>query len=94
MLPAIDATLATLAAHSAHPREMEQAGRALGTLTRTLRELNALLAEQPARPQDDDMPEDMDEFRNELARRINAFCDAKEAEQREATGEPAAQVRR
>ncbi len=63
--------------------EMESAGRALGALTGTLRELNGLLRERQAaaagaaagRPGDfdDDMPEDIDAFRFELARRINAF---------------------
>ena len=80
VLPAIEATIARLATGAQHPREMEQAGRALGALTRTLRELNALLAEHNARPGvahpvDDyyDMPQDLDAYREELARRIETF---------------------
>ena len=49
VLPAIEATLAKLAASPQRPRELEQTARALGALMRTLRELNALLAQQPAR---------------------------------------------
>jgi hypothetical protein len=62
---------------------MEQTARALGVLTRTLRELNALLAQHAPRGacDDDDMPEDIDAFREDLARRINAFCASREAEE-------------
>jgi hypothetical protein len=86
VLPAIDATLARLAAEPVHPREMEQAGRALSSLTRTLRELNTLLGEQQARTPAgricdcDDTPEDIDEFRRELARRIRAFVASRTGE--------------
>lgn len=66
VLPAIEATIARLAGGTHHPRDMEQAGRALGALTRTLRELNALLAQHNARLDtadryNDDLPEDMPE---------------------------------
>jgi hypothetical protein len=78
VLPAIEATVATLAAGPTHPRELERAARALAALTRTLRELNSLLrqrqvpaADDPAA--DDDMPEDIDAFRLDLARRIDLF---------------------
>jgi hypothetical protein len=80
VLPAIEATIARLAAGPHHPREMEQAGRALGALTRTLRELNALLSQHNAGAGaafDDDMPEDMDAFREELARRIEVFMESR-----------------
>jgi len=75
VLPAIEATLTKLTASPQRPRELEQTARALGALMRTLRELNALLAQQPARSayDDDDFPEDIDAFRDELARRIDAF---------------------
>jgi hypothetical protein len=81
VLPAIEATLAKLTAGPVRPREMELAARALGSLTRTLRELNGLLSQHQASAaaqrnhvdDDDDMPEDLDEFRFELARRIDAF---------------------
>jgi hypothetical protein len=56
------------------------AARALGSLTRTLRELNELLGRHSATVVDDDPPpEDIDEFRNELARRINAFVASRTA---------------
>ena len=82
VLPAIEATLAKLAASPQRPRELEQTARALGALMRTLRELNALLAQQPppAAPYDDDMPEDIDAFRARLTRRIEAFLEAREDE--------------
>jgi hypothetical protein len=75
VLPAIEAIIARLAAGPQHPREMEQAGRALGALMRTLRELNALLSQHNVQAANayDDMPEDMDAFRYELARRIRTF---------------------
>jgi hypothetical protein len=84
VLPAIEALIAKLAAEAQRPREMEQTARALGTLMRTLRELNALLREHPLRAGDDDpVPVDIDEFRFELARRINAFVASRRAEKGE-----------
>ena len=83
VLPAIEATLARLASVPQRPREMEQTARALGALMRTLRELNALLAQHPP-PVDDPVPEDIDEFRWELARRIRGFIEAYRAERGEA----------
>jgi hypothetical protein len=85
VLPAIEATLAKLAVGPTPTRDMEQAARALSSLTRTLRELNGLLAQRqpPAAGDDDDdhgdddMPEDIDAFRLELARRIDAFVAAR-----------------
>jgi hypothetical protein len=82
LLPAIAAITAKLAAGPHAPRDIEQMGRALGTLTRTLRELNALLSEQrDAAPADagDPLPDDIDEFRRELARRIEAFFASQDA---------------
>lgn len=78
VLPAIEATIARLAAGSHHPREMEQAGRVLSALTRTLRELNALLSQHNTQALGAyDMPEDIDAFRDNLARRIRAFMEAR-----------------
>jgi hypothetical protein len=77
VLPAIETIIARLSAGPLQPRELEQTARALGALTRTLRELNALLAQhqtQAAVPYDD-MPEDLDAFRDDLARRIDALLD-------------------
>ena len=64
--------------------ERERDARMLAVLVKTLRELSVLdeaasAAEAPAQPQadtlddDDPMPRDIDEFRRELARRIQAF---------------------
>ena len=84
VLPAIEATIARLANGAHHPRDMEQAGRALSSLTRTLRELNTLLAQHNARAVDmrceycDMPPEDADAFREDLARRIDAFLTSRE----------------
>ena len=79
VLPAIEGTLVTLASGPAHPRELERAARALAALTRTLRELNGLLAQHPAQPVCDcgypQSPEEMDELREELARMINPLVD-------------------
>ena len=65
VLPAIETTLARLSAGPIRPREMEMAARALGSLTRTLRELNGLLgqhkAEEPRR--------DVEELREGLRRK-------------------------
>src|SRR5207237_10392451 len=86
VLPAIEATVATLAAGATHPRELERAARALAALTRTLRELNGFLSQRQAAAadahdddahDDDDMPEDIDAFRLDLARRIDAFVAAR-----------------
>lgn len=84
VLPAIETTLARLTAPQ-HPRDTEQAARTLGVLMRTLRELNTLAGQHaPQRPgdtrDDDPVPEDIDEFRRELARRINAFVDERQTE--------------
>jgi hypothetical protein len=83
VLPAIEATVARLAAGPMPPREMERAARTLTSLTRTLRELNELLSQHQARPAcdcDDDMPEDIDAFRIELARKIDAFVASRTGE--------------
>jgi hypothetical protein len=67
------------------PRRRAEAKRCastLATLTQTLAALARLRGE--AAPdqeiEHDDMPEDIDEFRNELARRIEAFLEGREAE--------------
>ena len=89
VLPAIETIVARLAAGATHPREMEQAGRALGALTRALRELNGLLddrrppeardgpAGKSATDDEPDEPRDMEEFRQELIRRMNAVVAAR-----------------
>jgi hypothetical protein len=84
VLPAIEATVAKLGTGPIHPREMERAARMLAALTRTLRELTSLRSphQHPA-GDDDGPPTDMDERRNELARRIDALVESRlEARQR------------
>jgi hypothetical protein len=63
------------------PAERERDARMLAVLVKTLRELAALdeankdaaSAAQPEPEDDDPVPRDIDEFRRELARRIQAF---------------------
>jgi hypothetical protein len=85
VLPAIEATLAKLTAATAQPREIAENARALGNLTRVLRELKGTLeqyklAGAAAAGDDDPPPEDIDEFRNELARRIDALVASEHAQ--------------
>jgi hypothetical protein len=85
VLPAIEAIIARLASGTLSSDGMEKAGRALGALTRTLRELNGLLAQHNAQPGGacpycDGLPDgfdNIDDFRRELARRINAFVESR-----------------
>ena len=68
--------------------DAERTARTVSNLTETLQKLQRL---QCAAPQsgsyDDDMPADIDEFRNELARRIDAFV-ASRTQQNDAGGNP------
>jgi hypothetical protein len=76
VMPALETTLASLAAGPMQPREMEQAARALGSLTRTLRELTGLLAQhRAAQPH-----QSVDELRASVARKLDIVM----AQQREA----------
>lgn len=85
VLPAIETIIARLGGGNLSSDGLEKAGRALGALTRTLRELNGLLAqhnEQPGGPCPycDGLPDgydNIDDFRNDLARRINAFVESR-----------------
>ena len=90
VLPAIEGTLATLGRGPVHLRELERSARALAALTRTLRELSGLLAqhqtEQPACVSEQYTPEQVDAWRNELARKINALVDERSGVT--ASGEP------
>jgi hypothetical protein len=83
VLPAIEATIARLASGTLNASELEKAGRTLGALTRTLRELNTLLAQHNARIDtvDNGLPDgydNIDDFRDDLARRIDAFLASRE----------------
>jgi hypothetical protein len=61
------------------PDEAELSARALAAVSRTLREIRALNAPEDEAPpdaaDDDAVPRDIDEFREALARRIEAFID-------------------
>lgn len=79
VLPAIEATLGSLAANATQPREIERASRALTALTRTLQQLNALASRFP--PPDERAP-GIEEIRRDIARKIDAIIakrDHKEA---------------
>jgi flagellar motor switch protein FliG len=53
----------------------ERTAQTLAGISRTLREIAAL--NRPDEADDDSVPRDIDEFRNELARRIHALIDAR-----------------
>lgn len=55
----------------------ERTARTLSILTDTLQKLQRLQCAVPVNGPDYDIPADIDEFRNELARRINAFVDSR-----------------
>jgi hypothetical protein len=78
LLPAIEATAATLGAGPMHPREMERAARVLAGLTRTLRELTEQqrqhAAEEAARAEES---KDLDEIRRDLALKLEAIVGAR-----------------
>lgn len=74
--------------------EAEHGARTLAGVSRALREIKALTEPDEVTPpddaDDDSIPLDIDEFRNELARRINAFVDAERNGEGEADGEAVA----
>lgn len=62
--------------------DADACARRLAIMTQTLRKLQELRAAEPTQNQRcphcaDDMPEDMDAFRDELARRIDAFMESR-----------------
>jgi hypothetical protein len=72
------------------PVDAVRTAQTLSSLTETLQKLQRLRCAVPfSGSDDDDMPADIDEFRNELARRIDAFV-ASRAEPRDASGDSAA----
>jgi hypothetical protein len=74
VMRAIETTSARLTA--AHLRETEMAARALASLTRTMRELNVLLAQQKAQAP----RQNVDELRASLARKLEAIVAERHAE--------------
>ena len=80
-----------LARPSAPPPERERDVRMLSVLVRTLRDLAGFDAGVAApEPDDDPVPDNIDEFRFELARRINAFVAEKRAQEAAGGGEAGA----
>jgi len=89
-LASVEATRARLKGLPRRPREAETTARTLSSLTETLQKLQRLRCAVPfSGSDDDDMPADIDEFRKELARRIDAFV-ASRTEPRDASGDSAA----
>ncbi|MBI4367137.1 MAG: hypothetical protein HY543_09990 [Deltaproteobacteria bacterium] len=85
-LATVEAMRAQLKGLPRRPREAEATARTLSTLTDTLQKLQRLRCAVPfSGPGDDDMPADIDEFRIDLARRIDAFV-ASRTEPGEADG--------
>ena len=81
VLPAIEVAIARLASGTLNATDLEKTGRTLATLTRTLRELNALLVQNNAGLDADksDLPDSYDnieDFRVALARRIRGLVAA------------------
>jgi len=75
-LAAEEAVRAQLGPLPRPPADAERAARTLATLTQTLHALQRLRCGLPpdsGSDDNDDMPRDIDEFRRELARRIDAF---------------------
>jgi hypothetical protein len=88
-LAAEEAVRAQLGPLPRAPADAERSARTLATLTQTLQALARLRCGLPPDggfDDDDDMPRDIDEFRRDLARRIDAFV-ASRAEPRHAQGD-------
>jgi hypothetical protein len=74
-LAAVEVMRAQLKRTPQKPADAERTARTLSSLTETVHKLNRMSSGLPQSGQDDDddFPRDLDEFRNELARRIDAF---------------------
>jgi hypothetical protein len=75
-LATVEAMRAQLGSQPLRPLDAERTARTLNSLTETLAKLKRLRVGLPAQAvshEDDDVPEDIDEFRFELARRLEAF---------------------
>jgi hypothetical protein len=83
-LATVETMRASLGSEPLRPMDAERTARTLSTLTETLAKLRRLrLAAQPqtGSPDDDDIP-DIDAFRRDLARRIDAFVASRAGEGR------------
>lgn len=92
-LAAAEVMRAQLRAGDCAPIDAERMARTLSTLTQTLQTLQRLRAGETRRSNDDDIPRDINEFRRELARRIDAFV-ASRTGGADAGGDPGAMVDR
>jgi hypothetical protein len=73
-LAAVETLRAQLKREPKSPQDAERTARTLSSLTETLQKLQRLQCAVPqSGPHDDNIPADIDEFRTELARRIEAF---------------------
>jgi hypothetical protein len=89
-LSAVEAMRARLKREPQSPVDAERTTRTISSLTETLQKLQRLQCTVPQPgSDDDDMPADIDEFRDRLARRIEAFI-ASRAEPGDAGGNQAA----
>jgi hypothetical protein len=87
-IAAEEIALARLAGRPRSRADAERAARTLASLTRTLQTVRDMRTPPPGE-RDDDMPEDIDEFRRELARRIDAFVAGWTAEDENSQAAPA-----
>ena len=93
-LAAEEAMRAQFGALARPPAEAERCARTLATLTQTLHALQRLrcgLLPDTGADADDDFPRDLDEFRLELARRIEAFMESR-ADDEDAGGDQPTRV--
>ncbi len=93
LLAELTATRARMKRERSGKHDLRQMAQVIASLTATLRALQPMLCPDPQAGADpnDDMPADIDEFRNELARRIDAFV-ASRTEPGDAGGDSAAPV--
>lgn len=77
-LTAVEAMRAQLRRHPQSAVEAERTARTLSSLTEIFQKLKRLqITASRTGPDDDDMPADIDEFRRNLARRIDAFVESR-----------------
>ena len=77
-LSAVETMRAALGREPQSPIDAQRTASTLARLTETLQKLQRLQCATPQTgPYDDDMPADIDEFRRDLARRIDAFVESR-----------------
>ena len=92
-LTTVETMRASLGAEPLRPMDAERTARTLSILTQTLHALTRLRGgaapDSGSHDDDHDMPRDIDEFRRDLARRIDAFV-ASRTDARHGDGDPGA----